>query len=218
MIEIKSNMVYCVISFLETDMKNTIELTQTTFARLELLAKGFDTPEAVIIRLLDNGEGRTETKPTLHFQPIDENEFKQKLIESKEAEVVIYKSDATREVLRWRANRLSESSNLRGNLWSGLLRGWKSKNIKSVELSILPQGINLPDDDIEQRKSLAQELELTFDEVSRLNYEISENTSNDGLLYSYIVQFDDNCDKEILARVEGLDDNLWVNVSSSVFN
>lgn len=199
-------------------MKNTIELTQTTFARLEQLAVGFDTPEAVIIRLLDNIDGRTETKPTLHFDPTDENEFKLRLIESKEAEVVIYKNDETREIVRWKANRLRESSNLRGNLWSGLLRGWKSKKIKSVELSILPQGINVPDDDTEQRKSLAQELGLTFNEVSQLDYDISEDSSNDGLVYNYIVQFDENCDKEILVRIEGLDENLWINISSSVFD
>ena len=202
----------------EDYMKNTIELTQTTFARLEQLAEGFDTPEAVIIRLLDNIDGRTETKPTLHFDPTDESEFKLRLIESKEAEVVIYKNDETREIVRWKANRLSVSSNLRGNLWSGLLRGWKSKKIKSVELSILPQGINVPDDDTEQRKSLAQELGLTFNEISQLDYEISENSSNDGLVYNYIVQFDENCDKEILARIEGLDENLCINVSSSVFD
>ena len=199
-------------------MKNTIELTQTTFSRLEQLAKGFDTPEAVIIRLLDNIDGRTETKPTLHFDPSDESEFKLRLIESKEAEVVIYKNDETREIVTWKANRLSESSNLRGNLWSGLLRGWKSKKIKSVELSILPQGINLPDDDTEKRKSLAQELGLTFNEISQLDYDISEDSSDDGLIYSYIVQFDENCDKEILARIEGLDNHLGINVSNSVID
>ncbi len=199
-------------------MKHTIELAHETFARLEQLAEGFDTPEAVILRLLDNIDGRTETKPTLHFDPIDENEFKLRLIDSKEAEVVIYKNDETREIVRWKANRLSESSNLRGNLWSGLLRGWKSKRIKSVELSILPQSINLPDDDTEQKKALAQELGLTFDEISQLDYDISENSSNDGLVYNYIVQFDENCDKEILERIEGLHDHLWINVSSSVLD
>ena len=199
-------------------MKNTIEITQTTFARLEKLAEGFDTPEAVIIRLLDNIDGKTETKPTLHFDPVDETEFKLRLIETKEAEVVIYKNDGSREIVKWKANRLSESSNLRGNLWSGLLRGWKSKQIKSVDLSILPQGINSPDDDTEQRKSLAQELGLTYDEISQLNYDISENASNDGLVYNFIVQFDEGGDKEILDKIEGLHDHLWINVSVSAFD
>jgi hypothetical protein len=199
-------------------MKNTIEIAQTTFVRLEQLAEGFDTPEAVIIRLLDNIDGKTETKPTLHFDPVDEAEFKLRLIESKEAEVVIYKNDDSREIVKWKANRLSESSNLRGNLWSGLLRGWKSKQIKSVHLSILPQGLNLPDDDTEQRKSLAQELGLTYDEISQLDYDISENASNDGLVYNFIVQFDENCDEEILGKIEGLHDHLWINVSISTFD
>jgi hypothetical protein len=199
-------------------MKNTIEITQTTFVRLEQLAEGFDTPEAVIIRLLDNIDGKTETKPTLHFDPVDEAEFKLRLIESKEAEVVIYKNDDSREIVKWKANRLSESSNLRGNLWSGLLRGWKSKQIKSVYLSILPQGLNLPDDDTEQRKSLAQELGLTYYEVSQLDYDVSGNASNDGLGYNFIVQFDENCDKQILAKIKGLHDHLWINVSISTFD
>ena len=34
-------------------MKKSIDVSDTTFARLEKLAVGFDTPEAVIIRLLD---------------------------------------------------------------------------------------------------------------------------------------------------------------------
>jgi hypothetical protein len=199
-------------------MKNTIEITQTTFVRLEQLAEGFDTPEAVIIRLLDNIDGKTETKPTLHFDPIDEAEFKLRLIESKEAEVVIYKNDDSREIVKWKANRLSESSNLRGNLWSGLLRGWKSKQIKSVYLSILPRGLNVPDDDTEQRKSLAQELGLTYDEVSQLDYDMSENASNDGLVYNFIVQFDENCDKQILGKIKGLHDHLWINVGISTFD
>jgi len=199
-------------------MNKTIEVTRDTFSRLELLVEGFDTPEAVIIRLLDNAEGRTETKPILSFDPSDENEFKLKLIEHKEAEVAIYKNDGTREVVRWNANRFSKSSNLRRNLWSGFLRDWKKKNIKSAKLSILPRGLNLPGDDTEQMKSLAQELELTFDELSQLDYEIQENMSNDGQVYNYIIQFHDDCDEELLAKIDGLDEHLWINVPTYVLD
>jgi len=198
-------------------METTIEITNQTFARLEKLATGFDTPEAVIIRLLDNIEGNTESKPVLTFDPTDENEFKQKLIETKEAEVVLYKNNDTREIVIWNANRLSESSNLRGNLWSGLLRGWKNKKITKVELSILPKAINMPGDDTEQTKALAHELGLTFHELLGLDYDISDNSSNDGLIYNYIIQFDESCDKDILAKIEGLEEGLWINASSSVF-
>lgn len=199
-------------------MKQTIELANSTYSRLEKLAEGFDTPESVIIRLLDGAEGKSEVKPTLSFRPTNENEFKLKLIQTRQAEVVIYKNDGSREVVRWNANRLSESSNLRGNLWSGFLRGWKNNGINRVELSILPIGSNLPEDDTEQVKSLALELGLTYDEMSQLDYDISDNCSNDGHIYNRIVQFSDDCDKQILAKIEKLHDNLWVNVSNSIFD
>ncbi len=64
------------------------------------MAEGFDSPEAVIIRLLDGAEGKVDIKPTLMFYPTDENLFKAQLIENKEAEVVLYKVDGSREITR----------------------------------------------------------------------------------------------------------------------
>tara|TARA_R110001592_G_C13126886_1_gene746276 strand:+ start:870 stop:1469 length:600 start_codon:yes stop_codon:yes gene_type:complete len=199
-------------------MSKNIELSDVTFSRLEKLSVGFDSPESVISRLLDGAEGKTESKPILTFDPSDENEFKRRLIESKEAEVVIYKNDTSREITHWKANRLGETSNLRGNLWSGLLRGWKGKGINKVDLSILPQSSSSPEDETQQIKALALEFQLTFNEMSHLSYEISQNESNDGLVYSHIVQFDDSNDKEILDKINGLDEHLWVNVDNSIFN
>ncbi|PJE57156.1 hypothetical protein [Marinomonas sp. BSi20584] len=190
----------------------SIEVSFDTYNRLEALAEGFDTPEAVIIRLLDSAEGRVEAKPLLSFSPMDEDFFKQKLIETKEAEVVIYKTDGSREVTRWKANRISSTSNLRGNLWSGLLRGWKSKGIKSAEFNILPQWSGLPEDDTEQIKALALSLNLTFEELSLLDYTIDENISDEGILYNQIIQFSESCDKEILKLIDGLHENLWINI------
>jgi len=198
-------------------MKKTIEITSTTYSRLESIAEGFDSPEAVIIRLLDGAEGKVDIKPTLMFYPTDENLFKAQLIENKEAEVVLYKVDGSREITRWKANRLSETSNLRGNLWSGFLRGWKNKGIKSAEFSILPKSVNLPDDDTDLRKALALEFNLTFDEISALDYEIDVNSSDDDLVYNHIVQFSDDCDKDILGKIDGLDEHLWIYVDNSVF-
>jgi hypothetical protein len=198
-------------------MSKKIELSDTTFSRLEKLAVGFDSPESVIIRLLNGAEGKTETKPVLSFSPSDENEFKLKLIESKEAEVVMYKHDSTREISHWKANRLSQTSNLRGNLWSGILRGWKSKGIDKVELAVLSQEGNSADDDIPQIKALALEFQLTFDEMSELRYEISQNESNDGLVHKHVVQFDDGNSKDILSKIAGLDKYLCINVDNSIF-
>lgn len=186
-------------------MSVKIEVSQETYSRLASFAKGFDDPEAVIVRLMDLVEGRSETKPKLTFCPSDEQLFKKELINAKEAEVVIYKSDGSREVTRWKANRISDSSNLRGNLWSGFLRGWKEKGIKSAEFTILPKGLNSPDDDIEQRKAIALALELTFNELSQLSYKLHEKGDDDAPFFcSHIVVFDDNSDEQILRKIYGL--------------
>lgn len=182
-----------------------------TYARLEKLAVGFDSPEAVINRLLDQAEGKPETKPTLMFFPEDETEFKRELIKTKEAEVVLYKVDGTREVSRWNANKLTESSNLRGNLWSGLLRNWKEKGIKKAEFSVLPLAVVYPDGDDDRvglDKALSLQLNLTYEEMQSLEYEVHTNESDDGLVYGHYVEIDiDNSDPEVLAKAEIDDDN-----------
>ena len=132
-------------------MPHSIEISDKTFARLESRAIGFDTPESVIIRLLDDSEGLPEKKPILSFNPDDESIFLKKLIENKEAEVVLYKTDGKREVTRWKANKISGASNLRANLWSGFLRGWKQKGIVSAEFTVLPRGLNDGEDETEQK-------------------------------------------------------------------
>ncbi|HDY7818076.1 hypothetical protein [Vibrio vulnificus] len=191
-------------------MTRTIEVSVDTYSRLEKLAVGFDTPEAVIKRLLDQVEGKPETKPTLTFFPEDEAEFKRELIKSKEAEVVLYKVDGTREVSRWNANRLTESSNLRGNLWSGLLRNWKEKGIQKAELFVLPPTIVYPDGDDDRvglNKALSTQLNLTYEEMQLIEYEVHTNESDDGLAYSHYIEIDlENSDPEVLAMA-GIDAN-----------
>ncbi len=120
-----------------------IRISDELYTRLESQAVGFDTPSALIERLLDRCDGIKKNKPTLSiappkliFTPNDEDEFKRQLLNKKQAAVVLHKSNGIIENRLWNANRLSETSNLRGNLWSGLLRGWKKKGIIKVELSI----------------------------------------------------------------------------------
>jgi len=120
-----------------------IRISDELYARLESNAVGFDTPSALIERLLDRCDGINQaessesmTKPELIFNPSDEEKFKINLIKKQQAQVILYKQNGTFERRIWNASRLSESSNLRGNLWSGLLRGWKKKGIIKVELSI----------------------------------------------------------------------------------
>ena len=128
-----------------------IRVSEELFTRLESHAIGFDTPSAVIERLLDKYDGvnkdqkvdlvdidkeYTYVKPELIFNPTNEDEFKRRLLQEKQANVVIYLSNGSIEEYKWIANKFSDSSNLRGNLWSGFLRGWKKKGIVKAELSI----------------------------------------------------------------------------------
>ncbi|WP_211234249.1 MULTISPECIES: hypothetical protein [Aliagarivorans] len=199
-------------------MAKVIEVSESTYQRLENLAVGFDSPESVICRLLDSVEGKPESKPSVVFNPEDEDEFKRLLIERKEAEVLLFKLDGTREVLHWRASRFSPTSSLRGNLWSGVLRDWKKKGIKRAEFSIMPLQTIMDDDNTNQVKALALEFGLAFSEMQRLDYEIDTNESSDGLIYDYIVCFREDNDPELMAMIKGLDDMRSVRVDSSVLN
>jgi hypothetical protein len=65
---------------------------------------------------------------------------------------------------------------------------------------------------------LAEELGITVDELQQLHYTIDENASNEGLIYNYIIQFDDECPREMLDKINGLTDMNSVNVSVNVFD
>jgi len=120
-----------------------IRISDKLYARLESHAKGFDTPSALIERLLDAQDGivikeikESTEKPELIFLPSDEDQFKKLLISGKQAAVSLHRIDGSIEKRIWKANKISQSSNIRGNLWSGILRGWKKKGIVKAELSI----------------------------------------------------------------------------------
>ena len=131
-------------------MSKTIAVDELTFGRLEKHAQGFDTPANVIARLLDYYETNegieydkeelripdTPTSLEVIFHPKDERVFKTKLIESKKAWILLYKTDGTVTLHEWNAKMFSEMSNLRGNLQSGYLRSWKSRKIFKAELAI----------------------------------------------------------------------------------
>lgn len=121
----------------------TIRISTDLYKRLESHAKGFDTPAGVLERALNVYEGKPEyqkdatnltrmPKPTLSFHP-DEESFKQSLINRKMATVVLHHGNGESEERTWDASRFSEKSNLRGNIWSGFLRGWKDQNIVRAE-------------------------------------------------------------------------------------
>ena len=66
-------------------------------------------------------------------------------------------------------------------------------------------------------KHLAKELGITYDELLELDYEIDEEVSNDGgIIYNYIISFGENASKEILKKIEGIDEQSKVWIPSSV--
>lgn len=119
-----------------------IDVSQKTYERLSELAKGFDTPDAVISRLLDSVTKMPARKPRITFDPSNELDFKAALLETRLAEVCISYNDKPTQFLVWNADKFKDSSNLKANLWSGFLRGWKEKGITEISLTILDSSTN----------------------------------------------------------------------------
>lgn len=113
-----------------------IEISASTFDRLAQHASGFETPENVIIRLLDIAEAEPGKKPVLTFDPADEEVFKRQLLQTRRANVHLRMADGSVEQGTWNVRALNENSNLRANLWSGYLRGWQEKKIVAATFSI----------------------------------------------------------------------------------
>lgn len=118
-------------------MNNNVYISEKTLSRLAERAMGFhDTPESVIIRLLNNLDDGEKFKPELQFIP-NEQEFKMQLVKYKKAVVNIIYVDGSNKRVIWNANRFNNDSNLKANIWSGYLRDWKKKGIIKAEFSIM---------------------------------------------------------------------------------
>lgn len=65
---------------------------------------------------------------------------------------------------------------------------------------------------------LAMELGITDEDVELLEWHIQENTSDDGLIYDFVLTFDKSCPPEILEKIEGLSDDLTIRVSANAFD
>ena len=124
-----------------------IRVSPQLYKRLESHARGFDTPAEVITRLLDEYEGvehgkaaepKMEAdlpKPELRFFP-DEEGFRAHLINGGDGKVVLLRSDGSKEHKVWSSVRFKPSSNLRANIWSGYLRGWRENQIIRAEFHV----------------------------------------------------------------------------------
>lgn len=129
-------------------MPPIIRLPDELYTRLSKHAQGFDTPANVIEKLLNQVEGISPAKeakeatnlnskrPELVFFP-DEASFRQGLIDGHTGEVTLHLSNGCTVRKEWRSVRFTERSNLRGNIWSGLLRDWQQQGITAAEFSML---------------------------------------------------------------------------------
>lgn len=64
--------------------------------------------------------------------------------------------------------------------------------------------------ELQGNQLLATAIGLSIDELDQLDYEISPNESNDGLIYEYVVSFDESCSKTILDKIDGLTSGKYV--------
>lgn len=76
-------------------------------------------------------------------------------------------------------------------------------------------------DDIyeEQRyQKLAQILGISYDDVIELDPEIQERTSDDGVLYCFYIEFDENSPKHVINKISGIDETGTLYIDASEFN
>src|SRR5690606_30099970 len=174
-----------------TKMPKSIVVSDEIYSQLEKLAVGFDTPERVIARLIhgvgSTVKGMSAQRPELSFVP-DEVTFKSNLLVHKRAQVILHMANGERDVIQWNAARLKASSNLRANLWSGILRNWKDKGIVFAELSVLSVD---GDDSREAQKliAIAGELGWTTEEVEEYLVDVQLILSDDDHPYYHLATF-----------------------------
>lgn len=112
-----------------------IDITEELHQRLGAHAVGFETPEEVIVRLLDHFEAKSNiSKPILKLSP-SEAEIKHNLVKQKTVWKELHFNDGSIKVEEWVATQFKETSNLKSNIWSGPLRDWKNKSISKLILS-----------------------------------------------------------------------------------
>ncbi len=104
---------------------------------------------------------------------------------------------------------LNEIAKLNGsNLdWSQTINALQCQSVNSKNIiHIRPQS------------KLSEELGITDSELDDLTWETDANASNDGLIYDYVLKFDEDNPSEILDKINGLSDNLTTRVSANVFD
>ena len=115
------------VDFFPPDLRQFNELPDATPATPQH-ASGTNTSTKPIVR--EYG------KLQIDFFPPDLRQFKAFLLRSKQAWVLLHRSDGSKDLHLWNASRFTEKSDVLGNLRSGYLRGWRDKGIVKAEIAI----------------------------------------------------------------------------------
>lgn len=130
-------------------MSQVVKIPFELYKRLGTHVKGFETPADVIERILNSYENQGNVETTVNteprrelpisleitYYPNNEQDFKQALLRTKVAYVLLHKVDGTTEFKEWNALNFRADSSVNSNLRSGYLRGWKEKGIFKAEVS-----------------------------------------------------------------------------------
>ena len=132
-------------------MSQVVRIPINLYNRLSVHANGFETPANVIENILNYYEKHKGLKSSIKqslpqltkqpthleivYYPSNEQNFKDLLIQTKKAYILLHKQDETSEIKEWNAKNFDKNSQVNGNLRSGQLRGWKSKGIYKAEVS-----------------------------------------------------------------------------------
>lgn len=66
-------------------------------------------------------------------------------------------------------------------------------------------------------RSLAEYLEISYDDLCELSWDVDTNESNDDMLYEYVYKFSDDSPTEILSKIKSLRDGNYVYVPADAF-
>ena len=69
----------------------------------------------------------------------------------------------------------------------------------------------------ESNKKLAEILGIEYDDLIQLDWEVYTNESKDGLIYSHLLQFNEDSPKNILDKIEGLDQDYTIHLEPGIF-
>lgn len=198
-------------------MFKTIEISEYLYERLGRLANTFETPDQVIGRLIDHYESKVKSdqknpdfveelpiidKPKIrtfkklipNFYPTNLEEFKSLLLKEKQAWVILYFNDGSKEVHQWNAHRFTEKSDVLGNLRSGYLRDWREKGIIKADIAIDKNEISNDGSEhayIRNIRPKSNSSELIKDEINKVQSKIpnwlrNRNQINSKILLAYL--------------------------------